>query len=81
MSKLSLDAGAEWAGDAAKEELAELRLELVRNCSLHGALREAKARLADIAMGADMMLQPACNLKGAMLGYVQEVKRVASTPL
>ena len=44
-------------------------------------LDEAKARLADIAMGADMMLQPACNLQGAMLGYVQEVKRVASAPL
>ena len=47
----------------------------------NSTLAEAKARLADIAMGADMMLQPACNLKGAMLGYVQEVKRVASTPL
>jgi hypothetical protein len=34
--------------------------------------------LADIALGADMMLQPALGLKGAMLGYVKEVKRVAS---
>jgi hypothetical protein len=39
---------------------------------------ELKALLADIALGADMMLQPALGLKGAMLGYVKEVKRVAS---
>ena len=44
-------------------------------------LSEARARLADIAMGAEMMLQPACNVQGAMRGYIQEVKRVASAPL
>lgn len=47
----------------------------------NSALAEAKARLADIALGAKMMLEPACNLKGAMRGYVQEVKRIASAPL
>lgn len=41
-------------------------------------IAELKALLADIAMGADMMLHPACGLKGSMLGYVNEVKRVAS---
>lgn len=41
-------------------------------------IAELKALLADIAMGADMMLQPVLNLQGAMLGYVNEVKRVAS---
>jgi hypothetical protein len=39
---------------------------------------ELRALLADIALGADMMLEPALGLKGAMLGYVREVKRVAS---
>jgi hypothetical protein len=41
-------------------------------------IAELKALLADIAMGADMMLEPAVNLQYAMRGYVQEVKRVAS---
>ena len=44
-------------------------------------LSEARARLADIAMGASMMLQPACNVQGAMRGYVQEVLRVSRAPL
>ncbi len=39
---------------------------------------ELKALLADIALGADMMLEPALGLRGAMLGYVREVRRVAS---
>lgn len=39
---------------------------------------ELRAVLRDIAMGAEMMLQPACNVTGAMRGYVQEVKRVAT---
>lgn len=41
-------------------------------------IAELRAILRDIAMGADMMLQPALNLHGAMLGYVNEVKRVAT---
>jgi hypothetical protein len=56
---------------AASVQIAELRADL----------KEAKARLADIEMGAEMMLHPACNLTGAMLGYVREVKRVSGTPL
>lgn len=55
---------------------------LARKCDqLERDLTEAKARLADIANGATMFLQPACNLTGAMRGYVMEVKRVASAPL
>jgi hypothetical protein len=53
----------------------------VQIAKLRADLKEAKARLADISMGAEMMLRPACNLTGAMLGYVREVKRVAGTPL
>jgi glycine cleavage system protein P-like pyridoxal-binding family len=41
-------------------------------------IAELKALLADIVQGAHIMLQPACGLQGAMLGYVREVKRVAS---
>lgn len=37
--------------------------------------------LRDIRMGADMMLQPACNLTGSIRGYVLEVKRVATEGL
>jgi hypothetical protein len=44
-------------------------------------LAEAKARLADIVLGCDMMLQDACNVTGAMRGFIEEVKRVAGTPL
>ncbi len=40
-------------------------------------ITELKALLADIALGADMMLEPALGLRGAMLGYVREVRRVA----
>lgn len=39
------------------------------------------AVLRDIAMGADMMLQPAMQLTGAIRGYVMEVKRVARAGL
>ena len=42
---------------------------------------EAYAVLRDIALGADMMLHPACGLKGAMLSYVKEVKRIAEAGL
>lgn len=42
---------------------------------------EAYAVLRDILMGAEMMLHPACGLKGSMLGYVREVKRVAQAGL
>lgn len=41
-------------------------------------IAELKALLADIRLGAEMMLQPALQLSGSMRGYVQEVKRVAS---
>lgn len=41
-------------------------------------IQELKALLADIRLGAEMMLQPVMNLQGAILGYVREVKRVAS---
>ena len=60
------------------EETTDLGAELIE---AYRKLSEARARLADIAMGATMMLQPACNVQGAMRGYVQEVKRVASAPL
>jgi hypothetical protein len=40
-------------------------------------ITELKALLADIRLGADMMLEPVLGLKGAMLGYVKEVRRVA----
>lgn len=40
-------------------------------------VQELKALLRDIAFGAAMMLQPEMQLKGAMLGYVREVRRVA----
>ena len=60
------------------EETTDLGAELIE---AYRKLSEARARLADIAMGAEMMLQPACNVQGAMRGYVQEVKRVASAPL
>lgn len=42
---------------------------------------EFEAALRDIRMGADMMLQPALGLRGAMLGYVKEVRRVADEAL
>lgn len=42
---------------------------------------EFEAALRDIRMGADMMLQPALGLRGAMLGYVKEVRRVADESL
>lgn len=38
---------------------------------------EARAVLRDIAMGAEMMLEPALQLSGSMRRYVEEVKRVA----
>lgn len=41
-------------------------------------IADLKGLLADIVLGADMMLQPALGIKGSMLGYIQEVKRVAS---
>lgn len=41
-------------------------------------IEELKALLADIHMGAEMMLAPALNVTGAMRGYVSEVKRVSS---
>jgi len=44
-------------------------------------LVEAKARLADIVRGCDMMLQPALNITGSMRGFIEEIKRVAGTPL
>jgi hypothetical protein len=49
---------------------------------LEARLAEAKARLADIAMGADMMLQPVMGkLPKWMSEYIAEVKRVSSAPL
>lgn len=68
--------------DAAMEE-ADVREQLadeVRAITVTPAERiaELKALLRDIAVGADMMLQPALGLRGSMLGYVREVKRVAS---
>jgi hypothetical protein len=42
---------------------------------------EAHAALRDIIQGADMMLQPALQVKGAMRHYIQEVKRVATQGL
>lgn len=41
-------------------------------------IEELKVLLADIHMGAVMMLEPALNVTGAMRGYVSEVKRVSS---
>ena len=60
------------------EETSDLGAELIE---AYRKLSEARARLADIAMGASMMLQPALNVQGAMRGYIQEVKRVSSAPL
>lgn len=54
---------------------------IVGPTKLEGDLAEAKARLADLAAGADMMLQPAMQLSGAFKHYVEEVKRVAGAPL
>jgi hypothetical protein len=42
---------------------------------------EFEAALRDIRMGADMMLQPALGVHGAMLGYIKEVRRVADEAL
>ena len=39
------------------------------------ALRDV---LRDIAQGADMMLHPALKVTGALRGYIEEVKRVAT---
>jgi hypothetical protein len=44
-------------------------------------LAEAQARLADLVVGAEMMLEPFMRIEGAMRRYVEEVKRVAGTPL
>ena len=41
----------------------------------------AKFALRDILLGCDMMLEPALGLKGSMLHYVQEVKRIARSGL
>lgn len=41
-------------------------------------IAELKALLADIRLGAEMMLQPTLQLSGAMRGYVEEVRRVAA---
>ena len=41
-------------------------------------ITELKALLADLAMGADIMLEPAVRVTGAMRSYILEVKRVAS---
>jgi hypothetical protein len=41
-------------------------------------ITELKALLADIVLGADMMLQPVMNPQGWVKSYIQEVKRVAS---
>ena len=42
---------------------------------------EFEAALKDLRLGADMMLEPALGLRGAMLGYVKEVRRVADEAL
>jgi len=60
------------------EETSDLGAELIE---AYRKLSEARARLADIAMGAEMMLNPACNVQGAMRGYIQEVLRVSRAPL
>lgn len=39
---------------------------------------ELKALLADIHLGTTMMLEPAVGLKGAILDYVREVRRVSA---
>lgn len=44
-------------------------------------IADKDAILRDLIMGADMMLQPALQLSGAMRGYIQEVKRVAQAGL
>jgi hypothetical protein len=44
-------------------------------------IAELEATLRDIVLGADMMLQPALMLRGAMKGYVEEVRRVARAGL
>jgi hypothetical protein len=44
-------------------------------------LEEARARLRDLLNGAEMMLQMRGLLSPSMIRYVEEVKRVAGTPL
>ena len=48
---------------------------------LEHKLECAKFALRDIILGADMMLQPVLGLKGSILHYVQEVKRIARSGL
>ena len=40
-------------------------------------IAELEAALKDIAMGADMMLQPGMHLPAGFANYAREVKRVA----
>lgn len=42
---------------------------------------QAQDALKDIIRGCDMMLQPALNLTGSFVGFVNEVKRVAQAGL
>lgn len=42
---------------------------------------EFEAALREIRLGADMMLEPALELRGAMRGYVKQVRDVADEAL
>jgi hypothetical protein len=42
---------------------------------------DLEATLRDIVLGCDGMLQPALNVTGAMRGFIEEVKRVATAGL
>ena len=60
------------------DETHDLGAELIE---AYRKLSEARARLRDIAMGAEGMLHPALNVQGSMRGYIQEVLRVSRAPL
>jgi hypothetical protein len=53
----------------------------VEMSQLRNQLLEAKGRLKDIAMGAQMMIDCPFGWPESALGYAREVKRVASAPL
>jgi hypothetical protein len=42
---------------------------------------DLEATLRDIVFGCNGMLQPALNVSGAMRGFIEEVKRVATAGL
>lgn len=60
-------------------EVSELLADEARSAAFTDGerIQELKALLRNIELGAEGMLQPALGLRGSLLGYVTEVRRVA----